>query len=210
MILAVKKRYFLFLLLLVGFSGCSEKRRSQDFRKFRGIQRLDNQGNYSNPVRGSSAGKFFRFSSLPHQEDIKLFLSYAYDVPQDSVISDVALVGDIYPLNGSQFSLDSWFEVVVEDNLSHEYGAFQVGFSPQRSGASIRGSVSNNHFNVEFQDPSMGSMNLNGQIIVSTGTNRTIQGQVVFTPIQRYDFFSNRRIVLGNFVGVNYCWLFRC
>lgn len=207
-IMGLKKKYFLPVVLLIGLMGCAEKRRAENFiRSGRGIRSIDNQGVPVNPVYGSSAGRVFALTSFTHPEDIKLFLSYAYEVPQESIIQNVALVGDIYPLGGSQFSPDSWLEVVVQDDLSAELGLFQVGFSPQRGG-SINGYVSNSNFNVQFQDPQIGSIILDGRIMYGT----TIQGSVTFIPGQSaYNILpSNQRVVLGEFNGIEYCWLFRC
>ncbi len=61
--------------------------------------------------------------------------------------------------------------MVVEDNLSAELGLYQVGFSPQRGG-SVNGDVSNSNFSVQFQDPQIGSIILEGDIMYGS----TIQG----------------------------------
>lgn len=206
-IMGLKKKYFLPVVLLIGLMGCAEKRRAENFiRSGRGVRGIDNQGYPVNPIQGSSAGRVFALTSFAYPEDIKLFLSYAYEVPQESVIQNVALVGDIYPLRGGQFSPDSWLEVVVEDNLSAEFGLFQVGFSPQRGG-SVNGYVSNSDFNVQFQDPQIGAIILEGRIMYDT-----LQGSVAFIPGQSpYNVLpSNQRVVLGQFNGIERCWLFRC
>ncbi len=92
-IMGLKKKYLLPVVFLIGLMGCAEKRRAENFiRSGRGVRGVDNQGVPFNPVQGSSAGKIFALTSFAYPEDITAFLTSAYEVPQESIIQNVALV----------------------------------------------------------------------------------------------------------------------